>query len=244
MFESEELPGNNSEATSSVVKQKLKRMEDEVLGDQQYIKYNLMDDVRKASKILSTEHGSKLILTGFDTALALANSSAATSKKVYLLSLLDWESRYLMKMDLDRGIKHLSYVIEDDVDSDIESLFSEGVQFISDGLYDKGAIVIVHCIMGISRSSSMIIAYLMSSYKLRYQEALKKVKAVRSIVKPNDGFVKQLTSLEKELFPEESGDGSNSRDSSDSEDSSVMDNQEDSSYDSMDRSQDGDMNKS
>lgn len=46
--------------------------------------------------------------------------------------------------------------------------------------------------MGVSRSATIVIAYLIRKYKCSYEKAYKKVKDRRQIVKPNSGFVMQL----------------------------------------------------
>jgi len=57
--------------------------------------------------------------------------------------------------------------------------------------------VLVHCIMGISRSATITIAYLMIKKGLRAKEAVEKVKKARDI-RPNDGFLKQLAQLDND----------------------------------------------
>lgn len=57
--------------------------------------------------------------------------------------------------------------------------------------------VLVHCIMGISRSATITIAYLIIKKGLRAKEALEKVKKGRDI-RPNDGFLKQLAQLDND----------------------------------------------
>jgi len=54
--------------------------------------------------------------------------------------------------------------------------------------------VLVHCIMGISRSATITIAYLMIKKGLKAKEAVKKVKKARDI-RPNNGFLKQIAQL-------------------------------------------------
>lgn len=51
--------------------------------------------------------------------------------------------------------------------------------------------ILVHCVMGISRSASAVIAYLIVAKKIRASQALKYVYQKR-IVQPNDGFMEQL----------------------------------------------------
>ncbi|XP_054890056.1 protein phosphatase Slingshot homolog 3 [Poeciliopsis prolifica] len=56
----------------------------------------------------------------------------------------------------------------------------------------SGQAVLVHCKMGVSRSASTVIAYAMKQQHWSLDEALSYVRDRRSIVKPNDGFLKQL----------------------------------------------------
>ena len=58
--------------------------------------------------------------------------------------------------------------------------------------------VLIHCMMGFSRSATIAIAYLMIRRGMTAQEATRTVRAKRKIG-PNDGFLKQLCELNKEL---------------------------------------------
>ena len=51
---------------------------------------------------------------------------------------------------------------------------------------------LVHCAGGISRSPTIVIAYLMWSKKMNYNEANKFVKLKKNNIRPNSGFIKQL----------------------------------------------------
>ena len=64
----------------------------------------------------------------------------------------------------------------------------------------KGTNVFVHCFAGVSRSSSIVIAYIMYKYKLTLEEAFQYVKSKRPIVQPNPGFMQQLKRLEPLLL--------------------------------------------
>lgn len=58
--------------------------------------------------------------------------------------------------------------------------------------------VLVHCLMGVSRSATCAIAYLMIAKKMSASEAIRTVRAQRE-VRPNDGFLHQLADLDNEL---------------------------------------------
>jgi Dual specificity phosphatase, catalytic domain len=59
--------------------------------------------------------------------------------------------------------------------------YSESIDFIQ-----------VHCLMGISRSATVVCGYFVATMKMTPQEALTAVKAKRGIVCPNLGFRIQL----------------------------------------------------
>lgn len=56
----------------------------------------------------------------------------------------------------------------------------------------SGQAVLVHCKMGVSRSASTVIAFLMKQQGWTLDEALNHVRERRPIVQPNEGFLKQL----------------------------------------------------
>jgi atypical dual specificity phosphatase len=57
---------------------------------------------------------------------------------------------------------------------------------------DPNTRVLVHCIEGISRSVSVVAAFLMAQYSWTPAEAVQFIKSKRRIAEPNFGFVQQL----------------------------------------------------
>ena len=72
--------------------------------------------------------------------------------------------------------------------------FGECLNFIKGD--DK---VLVHCAAGVSRSASIVIAYIMWDKKMSFEEAFEFVESKRNIG-PNNGFIEQLKLFEKELI--------------------------------------------
>jgi len=68
--------------------------------------------------------------------------------------------------------------------------------------HTDGSGVLVHCFAGISRSSTIVVAYLMIKNKWSCHKALKYVQSKRSVCKPNPGFLQQLVEFEKRLSSE------------------------------------------
>uniref|UniRef100_A0AAQ4RF96 Dual specificity protein phosphatase n=1 Tax=Gasterosteus aculeatus aculeatus TaxID=481459 RepID=A0AAQ4RF96_GASAC len=61
-----------------------------------------------------------------------------------------------------------------------------------------GGTVLVHCAVGVSRSATLVLAYLMIRQNLTLVEAIKTVKDHRGVI-PNRGFLRQLSGLDSIL---------------------------------------------
>jgi protein-tyrosine phosphatase len=72
--------------------------------------------------------------------------------------------------------------------------FSEIFRFIDEGR--KLGTVLVHCMMGISRSASAVLYYLMEKEGMSFTKARRFLKEKRTFVRPNQGFITQLVNHE------------------------------------------------
>jgi len=77
----------------------------------------------------------------------------------------------------------------------ILNYFEHTNQFIDSAL-SSGSSILVHCQAGISRSATLVAAYLVSHQGLSWNQALNSIKTIRPCVGPNVGFRKQLQSWE------------------------------------------------
>lgn len=80
--------------------------------------------------------------------------------------------------------------VYDSKQEDLLSHFESSVAFINEGR-TRGA-VLVHCMAGVSRSATIITAWLMKENRWDVTKALHKLKKKRSIVCPNEAFMWQL----------------------------------------------------
>ena len=90
---------------------------------------------------------------------------------------------------------HKSIDVTDDYETNLIRYFKECLLFI-DG-YDK---VFVHCAAGMSRSPTIVIAYLMWKKKLSLNDAIKFVKNKRPEISPNLNFMRQLQTFQDLLI--------------------------------------------
>ena len=93
----------------------------------------------------------------------------------------------------DTSIKQKIYDINDGDNTNIIKYFKEAIKFMDES--DK---VLVHCLGGISRSATLVIAYFMWKNKMSFEEGFDHVLEHR-IVSPNPGFRKQLMIFENKL---------------------------------------------
>ena len=84
------------------------------------------------------------------------------------------------------NITHLVLPCEDRCGQDISQHFEEAIEFIEENL--KVSNVLVHCYAGVSRSSTLVLCYLINSHKWSFWKAFSFLKTKRSIVFPNYGF--------------------------------------------------------
>lgn len=65
--------------------------------------------------------------------------------------------------------------------------------------YQSGQGVLVHCQAGVSRSATIVIAYLMKHTLMTMTDAYKYVRSRRPVVSPNLNFMGQLLEFERDL---------------------------------------------
>lgn len=113
---------------------------------------------------------------------------------------------------VDVGMKHRVVFLSDYPEEDVTRVLDEAFHFINEAR-DSGAGVIVHCFAGLSRSVSVVAAYLMRFEGMSLESALTLIRNCRPAAEPNKGFLEQLAAYEKCLrctaphrsFPSENG---------------------------------------
>eukprot|EP01103_Thecamoeba_quadrilineata_P008632 TRINITY_DN1836_c0_g1_i1.p1 TRINITY_DN1836_c0_g1~~TRINITY_DN1836_c0_g1_i1.p1 ORF type:complete len:401 (+),score=63.24 TRINITY_DN1836_c0_g1_i1:69-1271(+) len=138
------------------------------------------------------------------------------SEKLYLGSWMSTRNKHFLKSE---GITHIFCVADrlkffhegefefrritiDDCESeDIKQHFLDSIKYMNEivGEPTKVNKVLVHCAMGISRSATIVIAYLMSTKKYTFEEAYEFVREKRPIICPNSGFREQLVEFGDDL---------------------------------------------
>lgn len=109
------------------------------------------------------------------------------------------ERRMMADRQLPTNIKKFYVRLVDAESSDISAHFDEASKFINDEI-ESGGRVLVHCAAGISRSCTLILAYLLRCRNFDLRTAFNLVKKSRRVVRPNNGFFEKLIQYERSVF--------------------------------------------
>ena len=95
-----------------------------------------------------------------------------------------------------KEIKYLHLKLCDHPNFNILNFLDKAVSFIEEAK-NNNSNILIHCQLGISRSTSCLIAYLIKAMNYTTMTALQFIKKKRRIVMPNYGFLEQLIKYEK-----------------------------------------------
>lgn len=82
--------------------------------------------------------------------------------------------------------------------TNLYAYFSTTTDFINQAMRNNAA-CLVHCHAGVSRSATIVLAWVMKTYRLRRDDAIEFVRDRRPVIQPNDGFLEQLAQWEAEI---------------------------------------------
>jgi atypical dual specificity phosphatase len=113
------------------------------------------------------------------------------------ITLLINSAQELPKQEIS-GVESIKLFLDDTPFALINVYFDRMADKINEHL-NRGGKVMVHCVMGVSRSTSLVLAYLMKYKRLTLRQAYELVSQRRTCVRPNPGFWRQLLDYEKRL---------------------------------------------
>ncbi|XP_015729673.1 dual specificity protein phosphatase 22-A-like [Coturnix japonica] len=145
----------------------------------------------------------------------MGNGMSKVVTGLYLGNIRDSEDRDSLRrhgvthiLSVHNGAKpvleDMTYLCISASDSSSQNLmqhFKESIKFIHECRLHGGG-CLVHCLAGVSRSTTILVAYLMTVTELGWERCLAATKAVRSYASPNFGFQQQLQEYEQTLLKE------------------------------------------
>lgn len=199
-------PVPNPELTSEMASSSSSTSQPEFLVPETHSK-KVLDQVGKMAKTFATpphqEHPIGEVLEG---RLWISNYSIPEDKaKLQELGITHVVNATTRPNLFAETFKYFHANLSDEIDQRIDELWHDAGAFIKDALNSQPTSkVLVHCNQGISRSSSLTIAYLIMHGNVNtLEEAHGMVKAGRPVACPNIGFFQQLLDLEKTKRKEE-----------------------------------------
>lgn len=139
-----------------------------------------------------------------DNFLYLGSQDSVMLENVIKYHLTDILSVGIQILNLDlvldngTGLTVCNHFVEclDLPNTQIKPIIEQTNQIIESVRKNNGRILI-HCNAGVSRSSTVCIAYLMKHKHMEFKTAFELVKSKRECIRPNDGFIKQLQQMVK-----------------------------------------------
>lgn len=158
----------------------------------------LRETDRKISKMEEFKNACSDVYKGrlFLSGIAVAHSLETLSQHG-IGNVLNCAGDFCQNKFPDR-LRYKTLFIKDSKLENIECVFYDCYQFIEQAL-GRGEKVLVHCVQGVSRSVTVVIAYLMLKLKIGYSEAFESVRLVRGIASPNIGFIVQLMAFQRRV---------------------------------------------
>ena len=154
---------------------------------------------RRYSKGNVTEILPRLYIS--DLSFAENPGMLSTYRITHILSVLPETIAIPPPSILPRQPHRLQIKVEDFPFAELAAHLPSTTKWIRDALArDPEARVLVHCAEGISRSVSVVAAFLMASYGWNPKEAVGYIKERRGVANPNFGFVQQLYEYGREVL--------------------------------------------
>lgn len=123
-----------------------------------------------------------------DLSTAESKTALATMGITHVVSAM----RGFVAVPAELPIHRIQVPLDDFPFAELVAHLPATTSFIRDALGNPNARVLVHCAEGISRSVSVVAAFLIAQYGWTPSQAIQYIKAKRRVADPNPGFVGQL----------------------------------------------------
>jgi protein-tyrosine phosphatase len=123
------------------------------------------------------------------------DANDAATIKYRNISCIICVAERLKIMNTNPSVKVYNYELSDDYNCNISLYFDE----IGEKIKDENT-VLVNCVAGVSRSATIVIAYIMKYYNLDLKSAFDLVRKRRNRICPNKKFMECLLDYELSLF--------------------------------------------
>lgn len=156
------------------------------------------DDHMDATLILSEANGFRLYMSGDAISMDIA-----ALESLGITSIINATVSSPNFFESHKKISYLRLSLKDNTDEKLDTCIDESWDFIETAR-KMGRAVLCHCEKGMSRSASIVLAYVMRHMEMSLVDSLELLKSRRPQTSPNSGFMEQLLEYEVSLFEERS----------------------------------------
>lgn len=96
-------------------------------------------------------------------------------------------------------ILYLRINVSDSTHTDLGKHFDEVSDMIEE-IRRNGGRTLIHCVAGVSRSTTLCLAYLIKYGGMNLRDAFMHIKSIRPQIRPNSGFFQQLRAYEEQIL--------------------------------------------
>jgi len=126
------------------------------------------------------------------------NKDFITKSKITHVFNCAWEAQY----KLSKEIKYFEMKLKDQQNFPIIEYLDQAADHINKVLNEERGVLFVHCVWGVSRSPTLVIAYLMKYHNWNCLDAREFVRNKRPEISPNKSFWRTLQGYCEKLHPE------------------------------------------
>lgn len=110
----------------------------------------------------------------------------------HVISILTQWERDRLDMHPVAPEQETEFILDDSAhNEDLPNVITAAVATLEEHV-QRGEVVLVHCMAGVSRSATVVIAWLMKQREISFTQALEEVKRARPLVRPNATFCAYL----------------------------------------------------
>ncbi|XP_037080106.1 dual specificity protein phosphatase 14-like isoform X2 [Pollicipes pollicipes] len=96
------------------------------------------------------------------------------------------------------GVDYIRIAIDDLPSAQLSAFFDSAADAVEQQRR-RGGRTLIHCVAGVSRSASLVLAHQVKHAGLSLREAFQRVRSRRAVVRPNAGFFQQLIEFERRV---------------------------------------------
>lgn len=158
-----------------------------------YSNDNMLHDLKSKYANSFNRVDEHIFISGY--LIAADNNFIQTNGIKFILKMFVDSPEYYGGAHRHPGVEYMIVPAIDHPEYDISASIPMALAFIAKAKA-MGQKILVHCHMGISRSATVILSFLMAFHGMPLETALVFLRSKRSIVNPNTGFLKFLKKME------------------------------------------------